>query len=1655
MMHIKHLKIKSFGSRSGLILNEFSKGVNIIYGPNEAGKTTTMEAVRAALLGFLDGRVSTRNRYELPNGQDRHIYLELETNDKQIWHLDRTEGKRGLKIVDGNNNSIPEALLAEAIHHADRDMYENIFAFSLKELSTLSSLDSAAIQDRLLGTALGAGAVSPAVALKIIEDRKNNIYKAKGKKCTVAVVRKKIQAASSEISKLRTLPKDYDVQIRELSEFRQAHEKTKTDKLETDKKIFSIRRLLDIREEWDALRIAETESSQLIHAAKIPSEALTNLDNLSHEIERTSTKLKEQEDVLSEIRIKKSGLSPRPVLDPYLPELETFISEGTAQQAFPMGLRNQQDALEEAERNAEQKQQTCGSKWTVEQTQKVSPDRALKQEVLTKIDVLREAERKHKIVESRLDDSKSRQEGLLFKLDELERKHKTLDSFSQVPVDAITLVAGQEIQLEEIKKEEHRNRYEFKHQLQAVKEIEVDINLAEMRPKLERSRAELSAVSDLSERVVVGKDTIHDLEENLADIFLKCGESVTEDIVRKAGKNDFWTDQLTDWQEKWSESQISIKTSSTHVTDLKERLQSDRLTLKKDYVGPLFSNDQSESPDNYNKIIQEQRNSCRQFEKRIHILADNQETVEELKLEQLEINEEINTSIRRLGSDWEKEQVREHAVNQAMLQSAQQWSAKIQTEENVLSQIQEDVEEIQKNYNDAHYEYEKAQSASNAESGISETAAFDLINPLRKWLDICHNIDTLTVQLKTLHELQQESTNDSNQFDKQSSIIKIIMAVAGLTSTAAAGLLIFIGDLLYPGITVGAAGLCIVGILWFIRRGIMQSVTVAENNKSTKRAEISREINETKGKLHHSEEKLAEISKSLPDDISRTPDEIEKIIANLQSSMNKFLLHRQDLDRIKRLQDQAAMLEKNLGQRSTKEKDNTRQLASTHKEWENWLASLSGSFSGTPDEVISLMNELRDVQDVIYKEDALLAKIKSIHESIQQEKIAILEMAKKYELTISLNDDFAEMLTVWENRINKLEEFRSATIRVRSLQTEIVTAQNKLQEEETRSANLSGDWQAWLQDEGLPLLDNPAKGRSLQGHLRGAFDILTKRDQLEKEIKKAEVRFASLKTDTSDTFGIVTTNVQSVSQLISLVEEKYQQSITATDNVHKQKELQKDAVDAEKRADNAHQRLKEKENELQQMVQEFGFLSVTDFHDSKEKLAQYEALQQEINRLTPELEIVEKHIVTLEREGSEATDMVKGYLSTLKEVMLRHHLPTDIEPAVLPDFIDALIEHAKSINTLLECKNSNQKTRERWTKMTGRYSGLLKIFSYSIDFETMEPEMVVGNIRAAVQKLKDEDTQRQKYAELTRTEDIAAKMAAQVKAEYEERVAASDQILQSAKAPDINTFKKWAHDAERLRALQQIINEKEAILLTALNIAERTRLRSYLETIDWGNEQIKLENLIEEQSHFEAELSRLDKQIGAGEQKRTDDEKKAELAYYRQAEASGIGQLEAAFMEWMEWEVASHLIAMARDRFEKERQPEVLKEASEYFRILTGGAWQGIRIRLGEKEMEAVQGNGKLMSIMNLSSGTAEPLYLAMRLALITDFGRSSLGAPPVLMDDILVNFDDHRAANAVTAIMKVSKNAQIILLTCHERTVQQFENTGGPVKLHDISRNN
>src|SRR5438874_320569 len=62
-MRIKKIEIDGFGVWKGLALEELSDQATVIYGPNEAGKTTLMQFVRAVLYGLTPER---RKRYLPP-----------------------------------------------------------------------------------------------------------------------------------------------------------------------------------------------------------------------------------------------------------------------------------------------------------------------------------------------------------------------------------------------------------------------------------------------------------------------------------------------------------------------------------------------------------------------------------------------------------------------------------------------------------------------------------------------------------------------------------------------------------------------------------------------------------------------------------------------------------------------------------------------------------------------------------------------------------------------------------------------------------------------------------------------------------------------------------------------------------------------------------------------------------------------------------------------------------------------------------------------------------------------------------------------------------------------------------------------------------------------------------------------------------------------------------------------------------------------------------------------------------------------------------------------------------------------------------------------------------------------------------------------------
>jgi uncharacterized protein YhaN len=86
--------------------------------------------------------------------------------------------------------------------------------------------------------------------------------------------------------------------------------------------------------------------------------------------------------------------------------------------------------------------------------------------------------------------------------------------------------------------------------------------------------------------------------------------------------------------------------------------------------------------------------------------------------------------------------------------------------------------------------------------------------------------------------------------------------------------------------------------------------------------------------------------------------------------------------------------------------------------------------------------------------------------------------------------------------------------------------------------------------------------------------------------------------------------------------------------------------------------------------------------------------------------------------------------------------------------------------------------------------------------------------------------------------------------------------------------------------------------------------------------------------------------------------------------------------------------------------------------------------------LQVRQADGKLKEPHQLSTGTREQLYLAIRLAYVLHYCRDAEPLP-IVMDDVLVNFDDQRSAATLEALIEVAAQIQLILLTCHSQTLE------------------
>ena len=259
-------------------------------------------------------------------------------------------------------------------------------------------------------------------------------------------------------------------------------------------------------------------------------------------------------------------------------------------------------------------------------------------------------------------------------------------------------------------------------------------------------------------------------------------------------------------------------------------------------------------------------------------------------------------------------------------------------------------------------------------------------------------------------------------------------------------------------------------------------------------------------------------------------------------------------------------------------------------------------------------------------------------------------------------------------------------------------------------------------------------------------------------------------------------------------------------------------------------------------------------------------------------------------------------------------------------------------------------------------------------------------------------------------------------------------LFKSASVLDEEAFRRKARIHQKRLELQDELRHLEA-RLRAVSGKEDVSL------IDDELKNLKREDLEAEAAGLEKELDHIASEQDELYRKRAELLKDMEhlassddLSRLRFKEETIIQKIRKDAMEWARYSVASFLLNESKRRFEQEKQPKVIKDGSSYFEMITGGAYSRIVAPIGQNIVQVMNSRGEVKGPIELSRGTREQLYLALRFGYISNYevGGERL---PVIMDDILVNFDAQRAKLAIKTILELGLEQQILFFTCHRRT--------------------
>ena len=301
-MRITGVHIDGFGRFADCSFGPLDRPVTVLYGPNEAGKSTLLEFVRRVLFGFPSGQRRV-NLYPPLSGGRHGGRITIVTDTGEMITIDRIPGSQGgpVSLTTSAGGTLQAGDLPQLLGNHSRGVFEGIFTFTLDDLTDDSLLSDESVNLQVYSA--GIGATKLPGALEALEQQKRGIFLPNGRTQLAYRVAAAMETTASDLQKIAGYATEYRGQSERLAEIERELWVVGERRLELASKKERHENLQRAWEPWGDLVLAEQRMAELPAVEAFPVNGIGLLESFEKQADTAHHDLKAAEEELTRLKL--------------------------------------------------------------------------------------------------------------------------------------------------------------------------------------------------------------------------------------------------------------------------------------------------------------------------------------------------------------------------------------------------------------------------------------------------------------------------------------------------------------------------------------------------------------------------------------------------------------------------------------------------------------------------------------------------------------------------------------------------------------------------------------------------------------------------------------------------------------------------------------------------------------------------------------------------------------------------------------------------------------------------------------------------------------------------------------------------------------------------------------------------------------------------------------------------------------------------------------------------------------------------------------------------------------------------------------------------------------------------------------------------------